>query len=203
MQWKIGLVVLLSIFALTACSSQNEASSSNVEPDTKVETETKEEKSSSGDFEVSVPTPGEVPTVKEVQVKEFIPKINVPQVSVSASDREVNIQVPDHLFFDYDKSDLKPEAQQILDEIVKSLQQYKKAEVRIYGHTDNSGEDQYNKNLSERRAESVKAYLSTKVDLPDVTYRTKGYGESKPVAPNDTEENRQKNRRVEIIIEPK
>ena len=68
----------------------------------------------------------------------------------------------------------------------------------IDGHTDSDGSDEYNQVLSEKRANSVKNFLVSQGVTAEIT--TKGYGESKPVASNDTAEGKQKNRRVEIII---
>ena len=68
----------------------------------------------------------------------------------------------------------------------------------IYGHTDNAGEDNYNQRLSEKRAQSVYDYLvSMGISASRLTY--KGFGATKPVAPNDSEEGRKLNRRTEIV----
>lgn len=74
---------------------------------------------------------------------------------------------------------------------------------KFKGHTDNVGQKQYNMKLSEERAESVHAYLEEKGALDHLNVQIKGYGDTKPIAPNDTKANQQKNRRVEIVIEPK
>ena len=72
--------------------------------------------------------------------------------------------------------------------------------LAIEGHTDSVGSDEFNQKLSENRASSVNTYL-TECGLPADTMTTVGFGESKPIASNDTNEGRQKNRRVEIVIE--
>jgi outer membrane protein OmpA-like peptidoglycan-associated protein len=74
--------------------------------------------------------------------------------------------------------------------------------LKLEGHTDSVGSDQYNQTLSDRRAGSVDNYLST-CGLDGKIVAVKGFGESKPVALNDTAEGRQKNRRVELVIEDK
>jgi OOP family OmpA-OmpF porin len=76
-----------------------------------------------------------------------------------------------------------------------------KGHTRIDGYTDSKGDHAYNQKLSERRAESVKNWLVTKEGIDASRLITKGWGEAKPVAPNDTDANRQKNRRVEAIVE--
>lgn len=76
---------------------------------------------------------------------------------------------------------------------------YPNASIQINGHTDSTGEADYNQWLSEKRAASVKTY-AVSLGLNDGTISTKGYGKSKPIATNSTADGRQKNRRVEVII---
>lgn len=99
--------------------------------------------------------------------------------------------------FDFDSAKLRPTADQILSEVVEFTAAYKDAQLDISGHTCSIGTDKYNQNLSERRAESVKAYL-VKKGVAASRIITKGYGEEKPLADNKTAEGRAKNRRVEI-----
>ncbi|SDI43790.1 OmpA-OmpF porin, OOP family, partial [Alteribacillus persepolensis] len=73
----------------------------------------------------------------------------------------------------------------------------------IHGHTDNQGDAAYNQQLSQKRAEAVETYLLEEQGLDQFSFSTKGFGEREPAAPNDNEENRAKNRRVEMIIIPK
>jgi outer membrane protein OmpA-like peptidoglycan-associated protein len=73
------------------------------------------------------------------------------------------------------------------------------ANVRIEGHTDSLGPDQYNQRLSQKRAESVKRYLVQQFALPPERVLAEGYGKSRPVAPNDTPEGRGQNRRVQVV----
>jgi len=72
--------------------------------------------------------------------------------------------------------------------------------VLINGHTDSTGNESYNLDLSDKRADSVYHYISAQGDLDNLTFETKGYGQSEPIASNDTAEGRQKNRRVEFVI---
>ncbi|MGH7822668.1 MAG: OmpA family protein, partial [Candidatus Binatia bacterium] len=94
-----------------------------------------------------------------------------------------------------------PEGRARLDQAVQVMQQNPTLRVAIEGHTDGMGADVYNEGLSERRAESVKSYLMSQgIDAARMT-DVRGFGESKPVASNDTEEGRARNRRVEIIAQ--
>lgn len=106
--------------------------------------------------------------------------------------------------FDYDKADLRPQYFKELDVIIKVLQRDPGATARVEGHADKRKHSQreYNIRLSERRAKAVVNYLVDVggIDRTRLTY--KGYGFDRPVAPNDTEPNMQKNRRTEIYIRP-
>ncbi|MEL7471403.1 MAG: OmpA family protein [Pseudomonadota bacterium] len=99
--------------------------------------------------------------------------------------------------FDTNKSDLRPEAVAELNEFGTMAQRLGKTRVRVEGHTDGRGSDAYNQTLSERRATSVAAYLSQNFGINS---ETKGFGETSPVASNDTAAGRQANRRVDITI---
>lgn len=103
------------------------------------------------------------------------------------------------VLFDFDKADLRPEAGAELDSLVIFLKKYPNAELGIAGHTDDVGSDEYNLELSERRAKAVFDYLISK-GIPAERLRSRGFGESRPVADNATEEGRQKNRRVECVL---
>jgi len=103
------------------------------------------------------------------------------------------------ILFDVDKASLKPASEKPLQEIVKLLRDYPDLKLELQGHTDNQGSADYNRDLSQRRAESVKAYLIA-YGTDTSRLEAKGYGLSQPVASNDTEEGRAKNRRVELYI---
>lgn len=104
-----------------------------------------------------------------------------------------------NIFFDFNKSSLKPESYLELDRVVKLFSENPTIEVELSGHTDNVGTDDYNNKLSYHRANSVAEYLISKGILAS-RVKVEGYGKSKPVATNDTEEGRQLNRRVEFQI---
>ncbi len=101
--------------------------------------------------------------------------------------------------FETNSHELKVEHFSALDSIGKFLQAHPTLEVLVSGHTDNIGNERHNVTLSARRAETVSEYLIDKGALYDrVTFE--GFGSSKPIAGNETEEGRRKNRRVEILI---
>jgi OOP family OmpA-OmpF porin len=103
------------------------------------------------------------------------------------------------VFFDFDKSVLKPEGKARLDELVGKLGGTTLEVIIAIGHTDSVGGDTYNQALSVRRAEAVKAYLVSKGIEPNRIY-TEGKGKTQPIASNSTDAGRAKNRRTEIEI---
>lgn len=114
----------------------------------------------------------------------------------------VNLTMTSAVLFDFDKYNLKPEARDVLDQVVDFLKTYKYQRVIVEGHTDSIGSQSYNLRLSRKRAASVADYLINN-GLPAEKIKIVGYGESKPKYPNDTEEHRAKNRRVEIkVVKP-
>ena len=100
--------------------------------------------------------------------------------------------------FDNNEAILRLDAYPALDRAAASLKEWGDVKVEVAGHTDDRSTDEYNLGLSQRRAEAVRAYLIGKGISAD-RLTAKGYGESKPIADNDTEEGRFKNRRVELV----
>ncbi|MED3572619.1 OmpA family protein [Cytobacillus praedii] len=133
------------------------------------------------------------------------PIVKAPEKTrVTTDGEETKIQLPDDILFNHDQSDLKPDSQKTLNELIQALEKLKADTViQINGHTDNTGDDQYNMMLSEKRAKSVEAYLRQSGKIDAIKISTSGYGESMPIASNDSEEGKAKNRRVEIVINPK
>lgn len=104
-----------------------------------------------------------------------------------------------NIFFETDRYTLLPASKNDLDRLVEFLQLNPKVRVEIGGHTDNTGSEAYNLTLSERRAKAVYDYLvQAGIAAPRLTY--KGYGQSQPIAGNDTDEDRQLNRRTDFKI---
>lgn len=99
--------------------------------------------------------------------------------------------------FDFDKSDIKPEYYQELADFASYMRQQQSfTVVEIAGHTDSIGTDEYNQKLSERRAKAVRDYMVNELGMDDKLFSAVGYGESKPIASNDTEAGRAENRRI-------
>lgn len=114
--------------------------------------------------------------------------------------REGSIIVLEGVEFEFNSAKLKPESYPVLDNAAMILTKHPEIDVEIQGHTDNIGSEEYNKRLSQKRAESVQQYLIDKHMIEPVRLLPIGYGESCPVADNSTEQGRQKNRRVEFFI---
>lgn len=132
------------------------------------------------------------------------PEISAPKdVDLSLDEEEIRMQVPDDLLFDFDKSDLKSDAKDTLDEIIKDVNDLDtNVDIKINGHTDDQGEADYNLSLSEDRAQSVADYIEEQNDTDSLTLDVEGFGDTEPIASNKNEDEREKNRRVEIIINP-
>jgi outer membrane protein OmpA-like peptidoglycan-associated protein len=103
------------------------------------------------------------------------------------------------LLFDFDSAALRTNAEQNLNEFANSMKDFEDTKILIVGHTDSKGSSSYNQDLSERRAQSAADYLMRE-GLTSNRLITVGKGESEPVATNETEAGRQKNRRVEVAI---
>lgn len=122
----------------------------------------------------------------------------VVNISLEPIRKNVDI-VLNNIFFDSGKADLRPESFTELDKLRKLLSQNNTLQVEISGHTDNVGKDTDNQALSQKRALAVVDYLITK-GVNATNIKAIGCGETKPILPNDTEENRQLNRRIEMKI---
>ena len=103
--------------------------------------------------------------------------------------------------FDFDDDEVKSLYQTDIEEVANLLKAYPKTNAELEGHTDSIGSEEYNMDLSKRRAESVKNYIAETFEIDTARISTVDYGESQPVASNDTAEGRQINRRVVANIE--
>ena len=103
------------------------------------------------------------------------------------------------VLFDFDQAAIRPDARAVLDETARVLSARPSVRVAVEGHTDAEGSDAYNERLSERRARAVVDYLAT-AGIPRDRLDSRGFGESRPIADNTTEEGRAQNRRVELRV---
>lgn len=110
------------------------------------------------------------------------------------------IELSEKVFFAFNKVDILPKSFPILDEVVQALKDYPAIRVRIEGHTDDIGSAAYNQQLSEGRANAVRSYLVDHGIAPE-RLTSKGYGADLPLDTNKTSEGRERNRRVEFVIE--
>jgi outer membrane protein OmpA-like peptidoglycan-associated protein len=122
-------------------------------------------------------------------------------VSVTRLDDNIVLNMPGNVTFAFDRADIQPNFYPVLTSVSKVLNEYEKTLVHVTGHTDSVGADDYNFGLSQRRADAVGSYLTAQGVLP-VRVAARGFGESQPIASNETPEGRQQNRRVEITLEP-
>jgi outer membrane protein OmpA-like peptidoglycan-associated protein len=111
----------------------------------------------------------------------------------------IKITFDSGLLFDVDKSDLQPQAKTNIASLARILNKYPDTNILVEGDTDNSGSDDYNLALSERRAKAVSSHLMG-LGVPGSRISNVGLGESNPVASNDSDSGRQQNRRVEVAI---
>ncbi|MEO1015089.1 MAG: OmpA family protein [Pseudomonadota bacterium] len=122
-------------------------------------------------------------------------------VSVTKDGDNIFLNMPSDVTFNVDQADIRPAFYDKLNSVALIFQEYDKTTVTIRGHADSTGSDAYNQQLSERRALSVSRYISSQGVEP-ARLRALGFGESAPIASNDSEAGRAANRRVEIVIDP-
>lgn len=131
------------------------------------------------------------------QAKEIENK--VPGAKVERVGEGIVVEFADKVLFGFDRSDLSATAEGNLDKLANILKEYPDTNIEIQGHTDSKGSDSYNMSLSEKRAQSVATYLRGR-GIASNRITTRGYGETAPVATNDTEDGRSQNRRVDFLI---
>lgn len=120
-------------------------------------------------------------------------------VTIKKEGNNLVLSMPEAILFDFDKTQVKEGVKGSLNTLAKALEENKDIKIKINGHTDYIGTDQYNLGLSMRRAYSIKNYLANRgVDRSNISIE--GYGKQSPVASNETAAGRAQNRRVEFII---
>jgi len=122
-------------------------------------------------------------------------------VVVEEGPRTTRVSVRNDVLFDFDKAELRPEAAEALGRVAEIIRQRQPRLARIVGHTDALGSDSYNQALSERRARSVQEWLTANGGAGLPALQAEGRGEAQPVADNTGDEGRQRNRRVEVLLE--
>ncbi|WP_412466943.1 OmpA family protein [Pedobacter sp. KLB.chiD] len=123
----------------------------------------------------------------------------IPNAEVIREGEGIIVKFDSGILFDFDKTALKDAAKANIQSLASSLNQYPDTDIKIIGHTDSRGTEQYNMGLSERRAAAVKAYAVSQ-GVPSSRLVTIGKGFSEPIADNSTDAGRAANRRVEIVI---
>lgn len=122
-------------------------------------------------------------------------------IEVDRQGDDIVLNMPSSVTFGFDSSELTSQARSALNDVSSVLQEYPETVVNIAGHTDSTGSADYNKRLSERRAEAVGNHLAQS-GVQRQRLSMSGYGLTQPVASNDTEDGRSQNRRVEITLSP-
>ena len=122
-------------------------------------------------------------------------------VSVTRIGDNITLNMPGNITFATNSADLNASFYEVLNSVSMVLDEFDQTVIEIAGHTDSTGTDAYNQELSVRRAGAVASYLGTRSILPERII-TVGMGESRPVATNDSDSGRQQNRRVELTLVP-
>ncbi|HEY4200936.1 MAG TPA: OmpA family protein [Devosiaceae bacterium] len=122
-------------------------------------------------------------------------------VSVTRSGNQIVLNMPSNITFELDKATVQPQFSQTLISVGLVLQKFDKTIIDVYGYTDSSGDDNYNLDLSQKRAVAVATVLSNQ-GVDQRRFFIQGRGEADPIAPNDVESGRAQNRRVEIQLSP-
>jgi outer membrane protein OmpA-like peptidoglycan-associated protein len=137
----------------------------------------------------------------DVQEAKLRQKLEGTGVSVTRVGDNITLNLPSSITFATNSADLNAQFYNALDGVSMVLKEYNKTVIEVAGHTDSTGSDQYNQQLSQRRASSVAGYLSSH-GVVGQRLITGGAGESHPIASNDSESGRSQNRRVEMTIVP-
>ena len=122
------------------------------------------------------------------------------RLGAEETELEVRIRLPGSILFDFNSDEIRADAERTLTELAEVLKAYGTRPVRVEGHTDAIASDEYNRELSERRAGAVRDWLEV-YDVAADRLTTVGHGESQPLAANNTVAGRQLNRRVEVVVE--
>jgi outer membrane protein OmpA-like peptidoglycan-associated protein len=144
---------------------------------------------------------GSVGYYMDVQETKLRQQLQGTGVSVTRVGDEIILNMPGNVTFGTNSADIRSNFYGVLNSVALVLKEYDKTVIEVAGHTDSTGADSYNQSLSERRAGTVGQYLRTQ-GIVDMRIITVGFGESRPVADNDTDAGREQNRRVELTLAP-
>jgi outer membrane protein OmpA-like peptidoglycan-associated protein len=150
---------------------------------------------------VGVLAGGAVGGYMDYQEKKLREKLAGTGVSVKRVGDDIYLNMPGNLTFATDHAEIRSDFYDVLNSVVLVLNEYDKTLIEITGHTDSTGSDAHNQQLSEARANSVAAYFRSQSVIPQRLI-TEGFGERFPIASNDTVDGRQQNRRVELRLVP-
>jgi outer membrane protein OmpA-like peptidoglycan-associated protein len=135
---------------------------------------------------------------QEAQLRQELDRTGV---SVTRIGDNITLNMPGNITFATDSADLNAGFYDVLNSVAKVVNEFNQTVIEVAGHTDSTGSDAYNQQLSERRAASVAAYLRTRGVVAERIIEV-GEGEQRPIADNSTPEGRQANRRVELTLVP-
>ncbi|HVS04104.1 MAG TPA: OmpA family protein [Thermoanaerobaculia bacterium] len=142
---------------------------------------------------VAAASTGIVATVEQVRQA-------MQELGARETELEVRVELPADVLFDFDRATIRPDAAQALAHLATLIRSHRGSSTLLEGHTDARGDEAYNQRLSQRRAAAVAAWLVEREDIAAGGLETRGWGESRPAASNDSDEGRQRNRRVEAVI---
>lgn len=146
-------------------------------------------------------TGGAIGNYMDQQEAELRAQLQGTGVSVTRNGDQIILNMPSNITFDVDQAYVKPEFNSTLDSVALVLQKYDRTIIDVYGHTDSTGSEAHNYELSRARAVSVANAVAAK-GIDSRRFYVQGFGEDRPVASNATESGRALNRRVEIQISP-
>jgi outer membrane protein OmpA-like peptidoglycan-associated protein len=156
---------------------------------------------SNHNYLVNVSKPGFLFYSDNFSLKDKVADYNKPyQLQIPLQPIDTGIIELKNIFFDVNKADLKAESKAELQKIIAFLKANPTLKVEFSGHTDNSGDKVFNKTLSNNRAKAIYDYVIEKGSILAANLSYKGYGDTKPKAPNDSPENKAKNRRTELKV---
>jgi outer membrane protein OmpA-like peptidoglycan-associated protein len=146
-------------------------------------------------------TGGGIGAYMDTQETKLRRKLQRTGVSVTRVGDSIVLNMPSNITFDTDQAEVKSQFYPVLDSVAEVFKEYNRTLIDVVGHTDSAGNDDYNYDLSRRRAASVAQYMSSQ-ELDPNRFSVEGHGERDPIASNATASGKAKNRRVEITIQP-